>query len=122
MTPNADLIERTDLLERRTSILAYHAKRSRTSLTQTPKKVLASIIRCALSLADICKNHQSRENFAHMLKDALEHASVPSVNYECDIADHDSFIRIEGVFSVEELRKYLITVPQPVRMQGAKNG
>lgn len=110
-----------DTLERRSSFLAYFIKKYPSRLSQTT----AAVIRCILSVADLAYRTQTPKNFTKMFVKALEDSEdKPHTSISCaNIAVYeDGTIWIEGSFDLEELRKRLITVPQPVQLEERLDG
>lgn len=114
MSADPHIITQADTLERRASILAYHSHR-RVSHTQS-QRITAAVIRCVLSVADLCKRIQSKPNFTRMLTQAFHHSHDRlGGSYEIQVND-DGTVWIEGSFNIDQLRNYLVTVPQPVEL------
>lgn len=93
-------------LYRTASILAYHIVSKR--VTHTSR----TLSRLLMPLARMIYSVQTRKSFGGLLKQTFEQAvDRRGGSWEIQLAD-DGTIWIHGSFTLDELRKYLLTVPQ----------
>lgn len=111
-------LDTADTLERRASILKHYIK---TRVSHTAN-VAAGVIRCILSVSELAREYQSEHNFAVMIANAFRSSVELGSKTSSEVQLYnDGTIWIEGSFELAQLRKYLLTIPQPVQIEGEKS-